>query len=37
VQTWRSKYESEAAARAEEIEEIRWVLLSNIYKFNLIL
>jgi hypothetical protein len=23
VQTWRSKYESEAAARAEEIEEIR--------------
>jgi len=23
VQTWRSKYEGEAAARAEEVEEIR--------------
>ena len=30
VQTWRSKYETEAAARAEEVEEIRYV--SNILK-----
>lgn len=34
AQTWRSKYETEAAARAEEVEEIRFVVNATENKMD---